>query len=145
MIRSLLGVVVLGICVSVGIPSVAHASCGFQDLDVICSRLKDEKTGKAENSNTPPVSCESGIKHSVTLSWKASASLSTSHVEGEGYSLYRWMDGGTCMKIKQLVEHPFYEDCYVDAGKKYRYAVTAVKQSCESEPSNVVEALIPEP
>ena len=140
----ILSFVVLGICLSLGIHSVAQTSCEPKKLEAICFKLKDEKApDKAQSTATTPVSCVG--PHSVTLSWKASASLSSSHLNGEGYNLYRWKAGGSCMKIAQIVEHPVYEDCSVDAGQTYRYTVTAVKESCESEPSNVVEALIPQP
>jgi hypothetical protein len=147
---NLFSVVVLGICVATAISSVAQAPCERKDLKVLCDKLrKEEEPSKADKSSTPPVSCPSGTKHSVTLSWNASTSLSSFPVEGEGYNLYRRAAGGECKKI-ELVKHSFYEDCQVDAGEKYRYTVTAIKQnaanqSCESEISNVVEAWIPEP
>jgi hypothetical protein len=140
----LFGAVVLGLCFSLDL-SAAQAPCGPEDHTCrVCSKIQAEKApDKAENTKTPPLACEGS--HSVALSWNASASLSPSHVPGEGYNLYRWKLGGACTRIVELVEHPAYEDCSVEAGQTYRYAVTTVKRSCESESSNVVEALIPQP
>jgi hypothetical protein len=145
MTEHLLNAVVLGICVSLGEPSATQAPCGPEDhTRRVCSKIQaEEAPDKSEYTKTPSPACKGS--HSVTLSWKASASLSSSHVQGEGYNLYRWKRGGVCTKIKELLERPAYEDCSVEEGQKYRYAVTAVKQLSESEPSNVVEALIQHP
>jgi len=97
---------------------------------------------KAQLTNAPSARCTN--RHSVTLSWQASPSLSTTHKNGEGYSVYRWnkTTDGWCGKVEQ-VESASYVDCNVEAGQTYRYAVTAVQKSGESKPTNVVETVIP--
>ena len=83
-------------------------------------------------------------KHSVTLSWNASVSLSTPPVGGEGYNLYRLNPDGSCTKINgALIGSTVYEDRFVELGKTYSYAAKAVKQNSETGPSNVVEVSIP--
>lgn len=83
-------------------------------------------------------------KHSVTLSWKASQSLSTPPAGGEGYNLYRLNPDGSCTKINgALIGGTVYEDRFVERGKTYRYAAKAVKQNSETGPSNMVEVSIP--
>jgi hypothetical protein len=83
-------------------------------------------------------------KHSVSLSWRASASLSTPSVTGEGYNLYRHNPDGSCTQINgALIGGTVYEDRFVELGKIYRYAARAVKRNTESGPSNVVEVSVP--
>jgi len=78
------------------------------------------------------------------LSWKASVSLSTPLVDGEGYNVYRLNADGSCTKINGvLVRGSVYEDRFVELGKTYRYTAKAVKQNSESDPSNVVEVAVP--
>jgi len=60
-------------------------------------------------------------KHSVSLSWRASASLSTPPVNGEGYNIYRHNPDGSCTQINRaLIGGTIYEDRYVELGKTYR-------------------------
>jgi hypothetical protein len=50
----------------------------------------------------------------------------------------------SCTKIDgALMRDTVYKDRFVELGKRYRYAVKAVKQNRESGPSNVVEVFIP--
>ncbi len=109
----------------------------------VCSTIQaNDKPDKAEIGHVPSVTCKD--RHSVRLSWKASATLSPSPGETEGYIVYRWKNlDGSCFRTKQLVKSTNYEDCQVEAGQTYRYAVTAFQQSEESKPTNVVEATIP--
>lgn len=139
----LLSVVVLVVCVPLGSLCRAQTSKDVKDTTYkVCNRMKTEKADKAQIS-TLPVACKDR-PHSVTLSWKASASIPPPYKNGEGYNVYRWKQiDGSCGMIKQAVEATSYVDCGVDAGQTYRYAVTAVQQSHESDPTNVVEAKIP--
>lgn len=83
-------------------------------------------------------------KHSVTLSWKASVSLSTPSVDGEGYNVYRLNPDGSCTKVNgALIGGTVYEDWFVEPGKTYRYAAKAFKQNSESGLSDVVEVSVP--
>jgi len=45
-----------------------------------------------------------------------------------GYRVYRSVDGGEFQRIVDLVDVPAYSDHNIQAGKRYRYAVTAVDQ-----------------
>ena len=83
-------------------------------------------------------------KHRVSLSWRASASLSTHPITGEGYNLYRQNPDGSCTQINgALIGGLVYEDRFVELGKTYRYAAKAVKKNVESDFSNVAEVTIP--
>jgi hypothetical protein len=83
-------------------------------------------------------------KHRITLSWKASVSLSTPPADGEGYNLYRLNPDGSCTKVNRaLIRGTVYEDRFVELGKIYRYAARAVKRDKESSPSNVIEVSVP--
>lgn len=144
--RYLIMVSVLHISVFLGALCAAQAPRSLEDqTPKVCSKIEDEKVpSKAERSKTPSVACKG--RHSVRLSWKASGSLPVPHGEGEGYIVYRWKIGGLCQKVQpQIIEDTAYEDCSVEAGQTYRYSVTAVKKNRESDPSNVVEALVPQP
>jgi len=145
MSRNLLNVVVMAIGISLGNNSAAQSPCGIEDhTSKVCSKMKAETSpDKGTRSDIPAAGCKS--RHSVALSWKASVSLSSSHVDGQGYNLYRLNPDGSCMKIKEQLEQPVYVDCSVEPGQTYRYVATALKQKCESEPSNVVEVLVPQP
>ena len=138
--------VVLVVGVFRGNPCTAQSQVDFErTTNPVCSTIQaNDKPDKAETSHVPSVTCKD--RHSVRLSWKASATLSPSPGETEGYIVYRWKSlDGSCFRTKQLVKSTNYEDCQVEAGGTYRYAVTAVKKDRESEPTHVVEALIPQP
>ncbi len=61
-----------------------------------------------------------------------------------GYRVYRSLEGGTFERIADLVEAPSYSDKAVEAGKKYRYQVSAVDQAGnESERSAPAEITAP--
>lgn len=83
-------------------------------------------------------------RHSVSVSWKASVSLSMPPVAGEGYNLYRLNPDGSCTKVNgALIGGTVYEDWFVEPGKTYRYAAKAFKQNSESGLSDVVEVSVP--
>jgi hypothetical protein len=88
---------------------------------------------------------DSSNKHFVTLSWKASLSLSTPPAKGDGYNLYRFdVNDHSCTKInKDLLADTSTKDEFVELGKTYQYAARAFKHNRESKPSNVVELTIP--
>ena len=112
---------------------------------VVAQPAPNNETFPCNNQNSKTqTQGDPSSKHTVTLSWNASVSLSTPPVDGEGYNLYRLNPDGSCTKINGvLVGGTVYEDRFVELGKTYRYAATAVKQSSESGPSNVVEVPIP--
>jgi hypothetical protein len=61
-----------------------------------------------------------------------------------GYRVYRAPEGGQFAVAAEFAEGPAYSDRQIEAGKKYRYAVTALDQSGnESAKSNVVEVTAP--
>jgi len=136
--------VVLGLVLNFVSPSVGLPP-NQDHLAEICGTTlsKAESTTKAEHSDVPPATCDSGTPHSVRLSWKASATLVSSPERGS-YKVYRWeKEGGACAMIKERLVETAYEDCKVTEGHTYRYTVTAVKGDDESKPTNVVEASIP--
>ena len=58
-----------------------------------------------------------------------------------GYTIFRSVDNGPFEKIAPLIEAPTYSDSKVEAGKKYRYEVSAVDRTGnESARSAPVEA-----
>jgi fibronectin type 3 domain-containing protein len=60
----------------------------------------------------------------------------------KGYNVYRSMDNGPYEKIGALVEAPAFTDTKVQAGRRYRYVVSAVDVlGNESERSNPVEVV----
>ena len=74
--------------------------------------------------------------NSVELSWDANTESDLA-----GYRVYRSVNGGAFEKIAEVSEIPAYSDKPVEAGKTYRYAVTAIdKSGNESERSAVAEA-----
>jgi hypothetical protein len=78
-----------------------------------CAKIQNESSPtNAQITNTPTATCTNG--HSVTLSWKASPSLSPTYNKGVGYIVYRWnkTTDGWCGKIEQ-VESTTYVDCKV--------------------------------
>jgi hypothetical protein len=62
----------------------------------------------------------------------------------KGYNIYRSVEDGPFDKIAPLIEAPTYSDRQVEAGKRYRYAVTAMDETGnESQRSTIVEATGP--
>jgi hypothetical protein len=61
-----------------------------------------------------------------------------------GYRIYRASEGGDFSVLAEFIDTPRYSDRQIDAGKKYRYAVTALDQAGnESGRSAVVEVTAP--
>jgi hypothetical protein len=151
--RWVLGVVVLAIALFLGTPGAAQFPCQLkQPAPAACSKLAAEtKPDMGTLSNeTPPASQGA---HGVALSWKASVSLSSPPGDTGGYNIYRLNPDCSCVRVNQaLIKDAAYEDSSVKAGQTYRYGATAVKRSgkgdpsadAESDPSNVVEAHIPQ-
>jgi hypothetical protein len=135
--------------------SISLASCTAQSPSHSTEHFSpvSPKTGGQAAANNENFQCDHpktqapgdpSSKHSITLSWKASASLSTPLVNGEGYNLYRLNPDGSCTKVNgALIGGTVNEDRFVELGKTYRYAATAVKQNTESAPSNVIEVSVP--
>ncbi|HEY2845118.1 MAG TPA: hypothetical protein VGJ09_15755 [Bryobacteraceae bacterium] len=71
---------------------------------------------------------------SIELAW-------TRSVEGDfrGSNIFRSTDGGPVEKIASLVEAPAFSDTKIEAGKKYRYTISAVdltgNESAQSAPA----------
>jgi hypothetical protein len=59
--------------------------------------------------------------NTVELSWERNT-----EPRFQGYNLYRSVDGGEFTKLASLITAPTYSDHEVQAGKKYRYALSAV-------------------
>jgi hypothetical protein len=72
----------------------------------------------------------------VELSWERNT-----EPRFQGYNLYRSTDGGPFEKIASLITAPTYSDRAVQAGKKYRYAVSSIgvngKESDRSAPTEI--------
>lgn len=61
-----------------------------------------------------------------------------------GYRIYRALAGGAFERLADTQELPAYSDRKIEAGKTYRYAVTAVKKNgAESKLSDPVEVAAP--
>jgi hypothetical protein len=61
-----------------------------------------------------------------------------------GYRVYRAAESGQFERLAEFVDAPAYSDRQIDAGKKYRYAVTAIDQAGnESAKSAAVEVTAP--
>jgi hypothetical protein len=142
----ILSIVALAISISLAGPSTAQPNAKNETFPC------NNKNSKEQTPIDP------SSKHSVSLSWNASVSLSTPLADSEGYNLYRLNPDGSCTKInlyslnsdgsytksnEGLVRGSVLEDRFVELGKTYRYAATAVKQQSESGFSNVVEVTIP--
>jgi hypothetical protein len=73
---------------------------------------------------------------SIEASWERSPEPDT-----KGYYIYKSVDGGPFVRLNDLMTLPAFSDKDVQAGKKYRYEVSAVDvRNLESTPSNPVEA-----
>jgi fibronectin type 3 domain-containing protein len=59
--------------------------------------------------------------NSVELAWQGNT-----EADFRGYNVFRSVNGGPFEKIASLIEVPVYSDASVEAGKMYRYAVSAV-------------------
>ncbi len=73
---------------------------------------------------------------SIELSW-------TRNTESDlrGYNVFRSVDNGPFQKIAPLIEFPAFSDSNIQAGKRYRYRISAVDLTGnESAPSAPVEA-----
>jgi len=81
------------------------------------------------------------VQHTVTLSWRASASAVS------GYSVYRGaISHGPYTQINTVLNAPTnYVDNTVESGQTYYYVVTSVESGVESVYSNEVVATIPTP
>jgi hypothetical protein len=146
------GRVLSALALAIGISLVScTARCPFhptKQLSLVSPQAEGQPTANNElfQCDHPKIqtSRDPSSKHSVTLSWKASVSLSTPPAAGEGYNLYRLNPDGSCTKINGvLIRDTVYEDRFVELGKTYRYGAKAVKQDSESGPSNVVQASVP--
>ncbi len=58
---------------------------------------------------------------SIELAWTRNT-----ETDFRGYNIFRSVDGGPFEKIASLIEVPTFSDSKIEAGKKYRYAVSAV-------------------
>ncbi len=66
---------------------------------------------------------------SIELSWERST-----EADLKGYRLYRSAEGGAWERIGELLEVPAASDRALEAGRRYRYAVTAVDQKGNESP-----------
>ena len=72
---------------------------------------------------------------SIELAW-------TRNTESDfrGYNIFRSVDNGPFEKIASLIEAPTFSDSMIEAGKKYRYTVSAVdltgNESPRSQPAD---------
>ena len=75
-----------------------------------------------------------GVK-TIELSWERNT-----EPDFKGYRVYRSIDNGPFERIADMIEGPVFSDRNVEAGKHYRYAVSAVDQSGnESKQGEAVE------
>ena len=139
-------VYVNALAISISVQSIAQPVSNGHTFPCNSGNSKPQKTGDPSS------------KHTVALTWNPSVSLSTPPGLDEGYNVYRLNPDGSCTKVDLYVlkmdgsyqkvnEGPIratvLEDWFVEADKIYRYAARAVKQSRESDISNVSEVKIP--
>ena len=101
----------------------------------------------AEVSETPidkfPPAAPAGLRasvapNSIELSWDRNTEADLA-----GYRVYRATGSGGLEKIADVNEVPTYSDHQVEAGKTYRYTITAVDQAGNESPkSATVEAAV---
>jgi fibronectin type 3 domain-containing protein len=86
----------------------------------------------------------SDTKHSVTLSWQATADAQSS--AAVTYNIYRSADDGhTYTRIATKVSGTKYVDERVEGGKSYRYSITSVDaKGRESTRSQSIDAKVPQ-
>ena len=58
---------------------------------------------------------------SIEIAWTRNT-----EADFRGYNIFRSVDGGPFEKYASLVEAPTFSDSKIEAGKKYRYQVSAV-------------------
>jgi fibronectin type 3 domain-containing protein len=93
--------------------------------------------------DTFPPAAPTGLRatasaNTVELSWEANTEPDLAL-----YRVYRSTDGGAFEKIAEVTDIPTYSDKGVQAGKTYRYVITAVdKSGNESTRSTIAEATI---
>jgi hypothetical protein len=76
---------------------------------------------------------------SIELTWERNT-----EVDLAGYHVYRAVAGGKFERIAEMLAAPSFNDRKFDAGKRYRYTVSAVDQvGNESAPSSPVEVTAP--
>lgn len=81
------------------------------------------------------VTAEAGV-NSIELAWQRNT-----EPDFKGYNVYRSVDGGPFEKIADQIAAPTYSDHQVEAGKRYRYAISAVDLTGhESQRTGVQEA-----
>jgi hypothetical protein len=81
------------------------------------------------------VTAVAGI-NAIELAWQGNTES-----DFRGYNVYRSVNGGAFEKIAELIEAPVFSDTKVEAGKMYRYSVTAVDLTGnESDKSEVKTA-----
>ena len=142
----ILSIFALAISICLASPSTAQPNAKNETFPC------NNKNSKVQTTTDP------ASKHSVSLSWNASVSLSTPLADREGYNLFRLNPDGSCTKInlyvlnpdgsytkvnKDLIRGTVLEDWFVETDKIYRYGATAVKQNSESSVSNMAEVKIP--
>jgi hypothetical protein len=77
--------------------------------------------------------------NTIEVEWERST-----EADFKGYNVFRSVDGGAFEKVASLIEAPTYSDTNVQAGKIYRYEVSAVDLlSNESAHSAAVQAALP--
>jgi hypothetical protein len=120
----------------------SYLAQAFIDLDAhreAQSDLSHEQTLTPEDKFPPAAPANlraTASANSVELSWDANTEPDLA-----GYRIYRALNGGAFEKIADVNEIPAYSDKPVEAGKTYRYVVTAVdKSGNESARSSVAEA-----
>ena len=122
----------------------AYLVQAFQDLG---NHREAQSDLTEELSFTPkdtfPPAAPTGLRataaaNSIELSWDANTEPDLA-----SYRVYRSVNGGAFEKIAEVSDIPTYSDKAVEAGKTYRYAVTAVdKSNNESERSAVAEGTL---
>jgi hypothetical protein len=116
-------------------PEYLDATAQFdRTYEYIVQALRD----KAESEISPPVSItpKDIFPPAAPLGLTVVAGIGTIELAWDrntepdlrGYRVYRSVDGGEFQRVSDLVEVPAYSDHDIQAGKRYRYAITAIDQ-----------------
>ena len=107
-----------------------------------CSLSGNSSSGGSTSGSTSGTGSGSGggtTTHSVSLTWKASASSNV-----VGYNVYRGTVAGSYGLLNSMNAGTSYDDATVQNGQTYYYVVTAVDSGgAESAYSNQSQAVIP--
>ena len=95
------------------------------------SELSDEASSFPATSSRPPLprACRLDAPNSIELNWDRNT-----EEDLNGYRIYRAEGNGAMEKVGDVSAVPSFSDRKVEAGKTYRYAVSAMDQAGNESP-----------